>query len=272
MGSFLDLYASAAHDHPARPFGEFAPACYVIASSPRTGSTLLADGLRASGGLGVALEYLDLAHLAPRLTARWGVVTGDVGHYLLGLHQHRTTPEGWLGVKTHWYQLRRFLNAVNGRPDDERVDPGTGRAALELLLGTVHWIRLRRQDTVAQAVSWYRSGRTGSTVRMAGNAPVPAPDPVEEVDVAELERYHRRVVHQDRTWDEALYDAERVTDVTYEELDRDLGGTVAHVRERLGLGSGATPEPTIEKQRDAWSDAAGDLLRARLQRAAEVSA
>lgn len=259
---FFRLYGGAEYDEPPRPLGEMAPHTYVIAASPRTGSTLLADGLRASGGLGVALEYLEMHAMGPYLMRRWAVPPGDMARYIAMLHSRRTGAEGWLGLKLHWHQLSAFMTSLSPA-GTAPVDASASITAIELLFPGTRWIRLRRADRAAQAVSWFRARRSGSTVALAddggGGRARHAPATTAELD--EMVAYAASMARMDDEWDAALAGRGDVIDVTYEELDADLADAVGRVRRELGVGPGHRPEATIAKQRDAWSIATAERVR-----------
>ncbi|OWY59873.1 hypothetical protein B7486_72235, partial [cyanobacterium TDX16] len=146
---------------------------YVIASTERSGSTMLADAFIATGVLGAPHEILQSAALgafghrfgSPRptvrahaaRTVRWLRFAPDwratlrmrpdsMTSYVEAIQHHRTTPNGVFGLKAHWGQvasLREFA-----------IDP------FELFA----WRRavlLTREDHVRQAISFHRARRSG---------------------------------------------------------------------------------------------------------------
>lgn len=143
---------------------------YVIASSPRTGSTLLARLLWETGRAGAPKEYLNPmqvrdweARLAPVLPVRWahralvGPLSGLAGRgrwsearlraYLGRVRRRRTGPTGWFGLKLHHHHAQRWFFDRGLHPED--------------VLGPLRWIHVRRRDRVAQAVSWHKARQTG---------------------------------------------------------------------------------------------------------------
>jgi len=119
------------YDHP--PF-QGQPRTYLLASTPRSGSHFLGHLLLGTGVLGSPLEYFHVPH-AKRWMASLGVE--DFPTMLRRLHQRRTSPSGWFGVKAHWPQFAPI-------------------ACNETLLRFVNidrYIEIRRRDRVAQAIS-----------------------------------------------------------------------------------------------------------------------
>lgn len=113
---------------------------YVIASLPRTGSTMLTRSLEVAGA-GVPAEYLNPL-VRDELAQRWG--REPLGAYLEHLRSARTT-NGVFGIKVHF----------------NHFEPIWRRAAIHELLGAAIWISLTRLDHVAQAVSLDLARRTG---------------------------------------------------------------------------------------------------------------
>ena len=137
----------------------------VVASSPRTGSTLLCRALWETGQLGAPKEYLN-----PMQLRDWSARSGSRAHTLLRgplvplagrrpwsdqrlrtrldlLRRHRTGHNGWFSLKIHHHHYRRFFEAAERDPS--------------AFLGPLTWVHIQRQDRVAQAVSWVRAKQTG---------------------------------------------------------------------------------------------------------------
>jgi trehalose 2-sulfotransferase len=145
-----------------------APRSYVIASLPRSGSTLLSRALWDSGVAGAPGEYFNPRHMAD-LFERWGrfhafgiarlLTSGPstwrrtttlksmpLQDYVGELRRTRSTPNGVFGVKLHYGHLERsFLR--------------TG-LDVEQVLGRPRWIWMVRRDHVRQAVSYVRALQT----------------------------------------------------------------------------------------------------------------
>ena len=103
-------------------------ATYVIAATPRSGSSLLAEGLADTGVVGRPAEYF-----APAFTWLWKeefALAADCtwGEYLESVMAYATTPNGVRGVKLHWEQVRWLAAAlcVQGPPESvvEVLFPG----------------------------------------------------------------------------------------------------------------------------------------------------
>ncbi|OPX08642.1 Stf0 family sulfotransferase [Mycobacterium sp. AT1] len=111
----------------------------ILLSTPRSGSTLLCELIRKNYGY-TAHEYLQPFQYMPLLADRWsclknGVVDGSA--YIDALRRHRTHKNGWLGINVHGNHLPYFVG-VEEHLRDVRI----------------HYLYLRRQDHVAQAISF----------------------------------------------------------------------------------------------------------------------
>ena len=120
------------------------PTAYLICTTPRTGSTLLCEGLASTGRIGLAREYFSLP-LARLAALKWRC--RDLACYLQCIAEQ---PEalGQCILKIHWDQLDLFL---------ARLSTPRGVDDVALLMGgvaeTVRVVHLVRDDVVKQAVS-----------------------------------------------------------------------------------------------------------------------
>jgi LPS sulfotransferase NodH len=146
---------------------------YVLASVPRSGSTLLADLLWSTGLAGAPMEYFSpgpLVDLVGRIDpggplerfGRWrrrglrpplylGEPAWDrvrLARYVGALETLRTGPGGVFGFKLHYQQALRAFTRKGFR--------------VEEFFPELRWVYVRRRDRVRQAVSWLRARQTGA--------------------------------------------------------------------------------------------------------------
>jgi trehalose 2-sulfotransferase len=124
---------------------------YCIATTPRSGSTLLGDLLRQNRH-GVPHEYFQTKGHMKTLAERFGVMRNaddrnilDFDRYVDRLKRYRTTPNGWFGFKVFWEDFAWMC--------DNKV--------LDHLLSSTQYIYLYREDFLAQAVSLLIAGQSG---------------------------------------------------------------------------------------------------------------
>lgn len=155
----LDPRNHVSSDLPPPPV---APRAYAIASTPRTGSTLLCRLLWSTGAVGAPKEYLN-----PTQIRDWQVRRGRwwfralrgpsrallrrrpwsdraLAAHLLDVRHHRSSG-GWFGLKIHHHHHGRIFR----------------RRALSDILGPIRWIHISRDDQLGQAISWARALQTG---------------------------------------------------------------------------------------------------------------
>ena len=211
---------------------------YVIASLPRTGSTLLCQGIWATGMAGAPKEYLN-----PMQIRDWGLRGGKKrNHFLIGPLQtlaridvptHLATVQrlrssnGWFGIKIHRHHWEKHGEHL--RPD--------------------RWVFITRRDHIAQAVSWARAKQTGrwASWQKESLPPVWSRRRIGSA-LADIERL-------ERAW-EAHFRERRIIPhrVEYEQLIQDFPGTVQGVLDYLGVPSpDALPMPSLRRQADELS-------------------
>lgn len=272
--------------HPARPLrydllraeGDFPEwhgrpdRSYLVCTTYRSGSNLLAEALLDVGGFGCPLEYFDKAMRAG-LTARWG--TTGPAEYRAALYRFRTDPSGTLGVKLDWPHTASLLT--------ERQPPATGLGTApveeERVLGAVwhmlhemfpnpRFLFLTRQDKVRQAVSWVRAKQT----RRFWGVPAAAlpTDAAPHYDHDQILRTIAMFTHSEQCMSRlfAWAGVEPVR-VVYEKFVADYDGTIRRVAEQLdGRRDIVVRPPRLQRQSGADSEQwVGRFLREHQERA-----
>ena len=114
---------------------------YIVASTPRCGSTVLCREMWRTGLLGAPDEYFNVDTLMFRMASRLGAVS--LNDYLSKLVKVRTGQNGVFGAKAHWHHYEFMYVA------------GILRRFPEPL-----WIWIARRDISAQAVSLTKAVQT----------------------------------------------------------------------------------------------------------------
>jgi LPS sulfotransferase NodH len=221
-------------------------ATYVIAATPRSGSSLLAEGLAGTGIVGRPAEYFASAYtwlwkqeLALSKDCTWG-------EYMESVLAYATTPNGVRGVKLHWEQVRWLAAAlcVQGPPE----------SVVEVLFPGAVYVNIVREDRRAQAISLFRAMASAEWCRFPGSPPG-------RVDVAalsptplEIRRLEEAVAAQQANWERYLRErGARVHTVWYENLDDDYRGEIGQILKFLGADperARSLPDPRLERQSD----------------------
>ncbi|HYB22648.1 MAG TPA: Stf0 family sulfotransferase, partial [Solirubrobacteraceae bacterium] len=211
------------HDNPrggARPRRS-----YVLCSTPRTGSGLLARALAGTGALGAPLEYFNAAN-RELLAERWGCGT-QLEPYLRAVHASRCSADGVFGAKVHWDQLaglRAEADGAAGDPFDHEVPD----ALIERCFPQPTFVRVVRLDVDAQAVSYWRALETG-VFSLASDEPTP-PSQCPPYDFDGIERARRALEAGELCWERLIRArGAQALVVTYEELTGEYERTVARV-------------------------------------------
>lgn len=180
---------------------------YVIASSPRSGSHYLAYLLHDAGVFGYPLEYLNPAEVKGWLERASVERPEDV---LKAIIAHRTSAQGWFGLKAHHYQFK------------------AASAGAIAALGTPSFIRIVRQDRVAQAVSLAIAVQTKSWISgMEATATA-------SYDFQRIRKMAQIIDEETAGWDAHLAAADPLV-VVYEEMCEDPDATVRAVAQHLGV-------------------------------------
>ena len=136
---------------------------YLVCATGRSGSNLLCGLLRGRGSP-AGRRSTSVAGTIPRWARRWGA-SGPV-EYVHGAIREGTR-NGVFGAKVMWFHMPNLLaklEAVQGRIVEER-------ALLEGTFPGLRFVWIRRDDVVAQAVSYAKADADG---RVDGAGPAPS--------------------------------------------------------------------------------------------------
>jgi LPS sulfotransferase NodH len=233
-----------------------APRAVVICSAPRTGSYLLSEALESTGCLGVPREYFD----EHQNKAKWWIdrlkITNDAD-YFEKVIAHGSTSNGIFGLKIHWFQIpdliKRFAQST-GTFSSAETDLDD---CLRRRFDTIHYLWLRRRNSVAQGISLYRAYKTEVWhIRMDAT---PIPPLNMPFDLEGVDRYVRMVEDYDRMWRD-FFARKRIGAFTliYEDFVSSLNvyeQTVRSVCEYVGLriDNLLIGAPAFRRQADAVS-------------------
>jgi LPS sulfotransferase NodH len=232
---------------------------YVICSTPRCGSGLLARGLASSGAVGTPIEYFNPDARAA-LAERWDCGAA-IDRYVHALHSRRSTADGIFGVKLHWDQLAA-VRVEMGAGAVDRFRYETSPAVLDLIAPQATFIRIVRQDLDRQAVSYWRALRSDVWSVPAGEAPsdtAAGRDPGDDLAAYSYEHIDacRRWVEQSELCWERLLRArgEQALVITYEQLVGAFEDTITRAVAFLAPGAEVhVPAPSTRALSDEVSE------------------
>jgi trehalose 2-sulfotransferase len=257
---------------------------YLVCATPRSGSTLLCEALKATGVAGCPEEYFEATPATrerrrPRdylrglddpqalaLVATDGPDEQPAYSSLRGIRRYAehlervrvwgTTPNGVFGAKIMWNQVGHLATLA----DEDPACRGLPYAELlDHLFARPRYVWVRREDTVRQAVSLWRAMQTRFW-RAEVEPPVARPGGPEPQYSYPALRHLIGVLHDDDGAWARFFAAFAVPPftLTYEQLAADLEGMVRTTLEYLGIappdGLLAAP-PRMRRQSDDLSEA-----------------
>jgi trehalose 2-sulfotransferase len=128
--------------------------CYLILATPRSGSTLLGQGLQATGLAGDPKEFF--GHKMAFWMERWKTPT--FGVYVDLLTHRRATPNDVFGAKLLYAQLQHLESVARQDPPLADLPLAT---ILSNLFPNLHYVWATRDDKLRQAISWFKARQTG---------------------------------------------------------------------------------------------------------------
>jgi LPS sulfotransferase NodH len=248
----IPLSYQACRDFPRR---EEAPVqSYMVATSPRSGSTYFCLLLWRSGVLGAPMEYLNFKSSGGIVERLGG---GSITDYWGELRRLRTSPNGVFGFKIF---VGNYVQTLKIHPD------------LVPHIQSDRVIYLRRLDKIAQAVSHLKAIQSGSWFAGIGARAET------KYDFTELLRCYRWAKHQDFLWEKLFsLTASEPLRLTYEEVVENPSSAVERVCSYLGVAGDShaqlnhisLTEPQADSLSQEWADRFAEELSERLTSQAE---
>lgn len=191
---------------------------FLLCATPRSGSNMLADLLAGTGLVGRAGERFNHSELPTWAGRRRGDYLAFCAEDAAGT--------GVFGLKLHWDQVERFLSLLRSF----RGAPEGDAELIAAVFPDPRYVHLRREDAVAQGVSWWKA-RTSGAWKGGHEAPR---EPVFDFDG--IDERVRRVQEHDRAW-EHWFDVNglETLEVAYERLVADPARAVERTLAFLGV-------------------------------------
>jgi len=251
--------------------GDTMVSSYLICANQRTGSNLLASGLRRTGVAGNPFEYFNPRALnTPFMLKQLGLPADDpnppdLAGRLDRILQAGTSKNGVFGAKLHWWHLPALFTAIDRVQDLPPPAQILSSATLRGFFNELRFIFLRRENKVAQAISYYRALKTEVWQAPGGGCGVEAPPDVNVAfDFMTIQDIVDAAEFEEDAWRRLLADADNtVLELTYEELAADYIGTMSRVLAFLGftVAPADIPPPLLQRQHDARSQEWEHLYR-----------
>lgn len=213
---------------------------YIVASTPRTGSNLLCEGLAATRVAGRPQEFF-----APDFRDAWQKHWGlddsvRPQEYVATALRHGTSQNGVVAFKIQWMHVAP-LAAELGLPQAH---------VLSGLLPDAAFVNTVRRDRLSQALSWFRAIATREWSRLHDSPAPPAP----ALDAEAVRHLELHIAWQQTAWTD-YFQRRGIVPLTveYEALDCDYRGQIRRVLEFLGLDpclADAIAPPRLARQAD----------------------
>jgi LPS sulfotransferase NodH len=238
---------------------------YLICAAARTGTNLLATALRQTRVAGRPLEYFNVPSAnQPFMLKELGIEADRDGKpdfaARLPAILRAGTRGGIFGATVHRPQVRELAQAI-GYQGLNGQWPFLDHAALPVLracFSGLRFIHLRRNNTVAQAISHYRAIRTKRWYEIHKD-PIPNDDETAlPFDFDALRKLLHAAESDAAFWADLLAEETDTTlALSYEELDADFHGVILRVLRFLDVPTdGVTLNPPgYRRQADARSRA-----------------
>lgn len=229
---------------------------YIIATTQRTGSTLLTDALAGTGVAGTPDEwFLAGAHGDDSLKVRFGIRSD--ADYIDRVIRATATANGAFGTKLFWRQwdiLVPRLIAKTGIAGDKPIREILPDLLMAGLGSPLKYVWLRRRNRVAQAISLYRAAHTGVWRSIAGRGDGDSvADRELPFDFRKISAILRRVEDEDLKW-KSYFLAYRIAPLmlVYEEFVENYERTIQGVLKFLDLPyeDATIAPPKLERQAD----------------------
>jgi trehalose 2-sulfotransferase len=215
---------------------------YAILSVPRSGSTLLARGMEATGKLGVPLEYFN-----QNAMDAWQYLNPDfdvsLKGYLSEIEKRRTSESGWFGLKVHY---RHFENLFGGLAFEE---------AMQFVEKQDYCILTTRRNKVAQSVSYFRARASGiwssEHQEMIKSEPLPENvfNPEEALHCLDV------ITNGEQQWRRVLENSQiKFLEVVFEDLTENYFDEMQRVFEFLGVTGIDIPIQQIQPVKRSMND------------------
>jgi LPS sulfotransferase NodH len=238
----------------ARQPADWPLTCYLVCGTPRSGTTYLAGLLSSTGLVGHPSEYFAWQNEPPWAERRFGAYVAHV--------KRLRARNGVFGSKLFWPHLERLLPRLRAlAPSGFRHEE---RKLLEWAFPSLSYVWLRRDDVVAQAVSWWKADQTqlwaSDQLRGAARAP--------SFDFEAIDELVVRATLRNEAW--RGWFAEQGIEplaIEYEQLAADPVAVTGGVLRFLGV---VVPDPvTVESDLERQADGVNEEWIARYRELAE---
>lgn len=207
---------------------------YIIASTPRSGSTLLGKLLSETKIAGSPHEFFHDKH-SKDYFARWKI--NSLEEYIAYLYSNRSTQNGIFGIKIHYHQLKNF--------DIKTVE-------LNKIFNCPKYIFIRRKNKLEQAISLAKALQTKQWAVQDGEDVKKA-----VYDYHQIKRCLTNLENEEKKWEE-LFIENRINyfELYYEDFISDINFYIIQVLDFLNIQCINLPilKPSIKQMKNNESN------------------
>lgn len=209
---------------------------YLVCATPRTGSSLLCGLLESTAVAGHPESYFRRPD-EQSWAARWGITgPADAAYsydrYVQAAIAAGSTGNGVFAARIMWGTLEEVVGQLAAVHADRAT---SDLGLLNRTFGRIRFVYLRRDDVVAQAVSWLRAEQTNVWFETRPSRRK-KPDRLPRFDFDQIRELVRLINEHNAAWRTWFASAGiRPHRVRYEELDADPVGVTRGVLDYLGL-------------------------------------
>jgi LPS sulfotransferase NodH len=217
---------------------------FFLCSTPRTGSTMLGNMLAETGLVGRAGEYFGETF---RREVVPGLTRAGFDGYLVGCLEH-ARGTGSFGLKLHWDQVEVFVHHLRLR---RGLRGASDAEVIAAIFPSPRYVFLTREDTLAQAVSWWKAMTSG---KWTDGRPITG---AAAFDYEGIEGRVKQVEAHNERW-RRWFAANGVEplELSYESVAANPGDAVRRVLDHIGVEVPADVaiQPRTERQSDAVNE------------------
>jgi LPS sulfotransferase NodH len=237
--------------------GESSLITYIICTNPRSGSSLLCEGLRSTFMAGRPREWFNPRWENFRRIRPGSNEIDDVAFaaYIDQVRLRSSTLNGISGIKLHFYQFGPLIERLLEVGGFEGLTPAE---AVNKAFPNLRYLWLTRRDKARQAISYVLAKKTRNWWQT--NETVITSDTINESDFEPLTvaAIEEDLQQNDAAW-QAYFAGNNIAPLTiyYEDLAADYRGTVISVLRWLGVpaaDSAIVRPPHLKRQSDSVNE------------------
>jgi LPS sulfotransferase NodH len=220
---------------------------YCIASTPRSGSTLISRMLLSSQLAGDPKEYL-----SPLLIQAWHKINQrniSFSNYIKELENRRTSKNGFFGIKIH------------GRHLEELSKKTSFKSVISILENFDKFIFVSRKDKISQAISYHIARSTGifhhDQEHWLEEFDIPQP----KFNAVQMLNHLSDILREEKIWEELLNKINKpIYKISYEDLVKDYSTKSKEIFDFLGISINVIPEMPTKQMKKEFSSEYKTLL------------